>query len=170
MSRLHSLLAVMFAGLAALPAGHAQAPKAIVIKAPDGAQVASESTAVIEVHEAGTNKLLWKAELSHLQVSIVLPGGGGTSCHARGPNTVNVPRGPGIVQVLAYTPDGKRLASADSSGVILFDAPTGVFVWSVLTPPGVNGLRFSDDGKELTAKGSNAIAMVFDVATGKRLK
>jgi WD40 repeat protein len=70
---------------------------------------------------------------------------------------------------LAYSPDGKRLGSADKDGVVkLFDASTGKELRSIKS--GVGGtVSFSPDGKNL-AVSSGKQTKKYDVATGKEVK
>jgi hypothetical protein len=172
MAQRRRFFAVAVVGLAVLMTSHVvEAQKAISVKSPNGEQVASISKTVIDVRDTKTKKLLWQAKLTDLEVVIVLSGGGGGSkCHPRGPNTAVVRRGTTSIQALAYTPDGKSLAAADRVGVVLIEAATGNFVWSWNLLAGAKELRFTNEGKNLNAKAYNGATMVFDVATGKRVK
>jgi uncharacterized protein with WD repeat len=137
-----SLLAVVaLVGLTTLTTGRAaEAPEEILVKSPNGDQVAFASKTVIEVRDAETKKLMWRQ------------------------------RSKADVRALAYTPDGKGLAAADRAGTVLIEAASGKLIWSAMTPPNVKELLFSEDGKQLLVKAPKIRDMVFDVRTGKRLE
>lgn len=56
-----------------------------------------------------------------------------------------------IVQGLAYSPDGKRLASGDLAGTVtLWDANEGEEIFKFTRPAGpINAIAFSPDGRTL---------------------
>src|SRR5207249_4421683 len=79
----------------------------------------------------------------------------------------------GAVQALAWSADGKRLASTSEDGVILVtEFPSGKEFSKLNTGTSVTGLVFSADGKMLGIKSGlpDGPLSVWDVATHKKLK
>src|SRR5262249_14369199 len=76
----------------------------------------------------------------------------------------------GGVNSLAFSPDGKRLASG-AEGLRLWDAATGqeVMRFSGATG-GVRAVTFSADGRALASAGQDHTLRAWDVATGKELR
>jgi WD40 repeat protein len=76
----------------------------------------------------------------------------------------------GRVQALAFSPDGRLLASGDGEGTMrLFDAATGQQLHALsLKDGGVRVLRFSPDGLRLVVV-SRKLARAWDTATGKEV-
>jgi WD40 repeat protein len=74
------------------------------------------------------------------------------------------------VTALAFSPDGKFLASVDKSGSTrLFDAATGKEVMQLAGPKGATEVSFSGDGKTLAVT-TGKVAKKFDVVTGAEVK
>ncbi|MBI4786523.1 MAG: hypothetical protein HY782_05710 [Chloroflexi bacterium] len=72
---------------------------------------------------------------------------------------------------IAYSPDGKRLATASDDGTAkVWDATTGQLLLTLMghTSP-VSGVAFSPDGKRLATSSEDQTAKVWDAATGKEL-
>jgi WD40 repeat protein len=79
------------------------------------------------------------------------------------------------VKSVAFSPDGKTLASGSSdSTVILWEATTGKRIGQPLSVSGntsaVNSVAFSPDGKTLAAGRSDSTVILWDVASGKPIR
>src|SRR5260370_35262 len=72
------------------------------------------------------------------------------------------------VQGLAFTPDGRTLASGDWGGtVLLWDVATRTQKGALRTPEdGVAGVAFAPDGRTLAAGGMGGAVRLWDVASG----
>jgi WD40 repeat protein/uncharacterized caspase-like protein len=79
----------------------------------------------------------------------------------------------GEVLALSFSPDGKRLASASSSGEVkLWDVSTGALVRSFAGHPGrmVWSVAFSPDGQTIASGSFDKTVRLWDVATGAERK
>ncbi|MBV9857393.1 MAG: helix-turn-helix domain-containing protein [Streptosporangiaceae bacterium] len=76
----------------------------------------------------------------------------------------------GPPRVLAFSPDGKMLATESTSGVRLWDVPAERQVGKPFGAPGgtINMVAFSPDGKTLAIGRYNGAVQVWDVATGRQ--
>jgi len=68
---------------------------------------------------------------------------------------------------IAFSPDGKQLASAGEDGAILWDAAIGERLYRLMSYEDV-AVAFSPNGKQLASAGRGG-AILWDAATGKRL-
>src|SRR5947207_5056837 len=77
----------------------------------------------------------------------------------------------GAVYVVAWSPDGKLLASAGQDGtVILTDVAAAKEALRFRARGTVKGLAFAPDGKSLALKGTGESFSLYDVATGQQQK
>jgi len=78
---------------------------------------------------------------------------------------------------MAFSPDGKRLATASQDGTVgIWDAATGekvltlqVFSSTIFPTGGANSVAFSPDGTRLGSASVDKTAKIWDVATGREL-
>jgi WD40 repeat protein/serine/threonine protein kinase len=77
----------------------------------------------------------------------------------------------GVLTSVAYSPDGRRLASGDNKTVKIWDSATGKNLLGIDTDL-VNSLAFSPDGQRLASGhdfGPEGIVKIWDSSTGKEL-
>lgn len=157
---------------------------------PDGKMLASASStypvaypeekpwAVVTLWDVGTGKELAKfSERSWWGASIAMSPDGKTLAFSLD-NTLRLwdfatqkqlaPLSGHSASVLAFSPDGKMLASASGDKTVqLWDVAT----WQALATLSGHGspIAFSPDGKTLASGGSNSVVKLWDVATGQEL-
>ncbi len=138
-----SVLALSFLFLSAVSGAEKKNAGAITVSSPDGKVVVMAAGNEIRFLDAGTQKLL-----------IVIKG------HE------------GAVTALAYSPDGKILASGSADKTVrLWDAATGKGLQVFKAhQAAIRSLRFSGDGKTLTTSGTDKSTIVWDLATGKIIR
>jgi WD40 repeat protein len=75
------------------------------------------------------------------------------------------------ILALAFSVDGKRLASASVAGFVdVWDMTTGLRCYPSLSGSGVlTGITFSPDGQRLVAAGIDGFVRIWDAATGNQL-
>jgi WD40 repeat protein len=87
---------------------------------------------------------------------------------ATGKDLFRLGQHPYLVNSVAYSPDGRRLASGSSDGVVkVWDADRGKETVAFHHADGIMSLAFSPDGRRLVAAAGNKIVKVWDVTTQK---
>jgi dipeptidyl aminopeptidase/acylaminoacyl peptidase len=76
----------------------------------------------------------------------------------------------GIVWSVAWSPNGRLVASGDREQVIVWNPATGRQVWRLPAPHAVSALAFSPDGKTLATVGWDGLIRLGAAATGKLLR
>jgi WD40 repeat protein len=93
-----------------------------------------------------------------------------------GHELVQFARHTGVVQGVAYAPDGSRVASVDAAGgAYVWDARTAQLVATLAEPPTAEGgadsaaliaVAFAPDGRRVAIGGADRVARLFDAQTG----
>jgi WD40 repeat protein len=141
MSRYTPLLSVGALLLALAPAA-AQGDKDVTATSPDKNLFARAENAIITVADTATGKLLMKMRAHTDKVT-----------------------------ALAYSPDGRLLASGSADKTFaLWDGPTGKQLLQRRLNAAVVNLRFSSDGRTVVIREAGNNRREFDVATGQEVK
>lgn len=75
-----------------------------------------------------------------------------------------------FVQQVAFTADGKQLATGGEDGTInIWNVQPNAKPLTIKNPKRISGVGFSPDGKRLAAVGNDALVHIFDTATGREL-
>jgi WD40 repeat protein/serine/threonine protein kinase len=120
---------------------------------PDGRRVVSGDAGTFVAGQGHSSKgriVMWDAQTGHAVQCWV--------AHA------------GRVQTLAFSPDGRTLASAafnEEKGLRLWDAATGELQHALQPPPATTVVAFSPDGRRLAAAGYEGTVQLWDPATGQ---
>ncbi|HLO33844.1 MAG TPA: TIR domain-containing protein [Anaerolineales bacterium] len=129
---------------------------------PDGKMLASSSCS-----KPAPNNECRQGEIILWDVSTLL----NTSLAARPPIGQTLTAHADTVRSLAFSPDGKMLASGSADRtIILWDVATLQRISTLLAPDWVTGLAFSPDGKLLASGSQDESAMLWDVATRQPIR
>jgi WD40 repeat protein len=77
--------------------------------------------------------------------------------------------GDGVFNMLLYSPDGRWLAVATTTGVTLYDSVSLEQVWTAKTEANLKQIAFSEDGASLTGVDSTIRIYIWQVIDGKQL-
>jgi WD40 repeat protein len=77
--------------------------------------------------------------------------------------------GDGAFNMLLYSPDGRWLAAATTTGVYLYDSASLAQVWSASTEANLMQIAFSQDGATLIGVDSSVRIYIWQVIDGKQL-
>ena len=159
--------------------GH-KAPVRDIVFSPDGKQLVSASYDktiklwdVSEVNETRTLRghegPIWGIAISH-DGKRIASGSSDKTVRiwdaATGDELMTLGQNGNVLEV-AFSPDGKRIASADGD-VRVWDTKTGEEVMTL--PKGGSAIAFSPDGKLIVSGGNDATIKIWDMATGEELK
>jgi WD40 repeat protein/transcriptional regulator with XRE-family HTH domain len=152
----------------------------------DGKRLASKSPdGTVSLWDATSGQELWVAPASPIGMVIPSPDGNRVAI------AFDTGNAPGVAQIwdtgsnqlllslsghkagvwgLAYSPDGKHIATGDNAGVVkVWDAETGKELFTLEHSPGskIRALVFSRDGKYLATGSQNGLGKIWDSRTGK---
>ena len=152
---------------------------------PDGRQIAEGAcTGLVRIFDAATGRVLWSKNIGDQVNSLVYSPSGSALALATsvGASIVNVHTGAIIASTppsfsgggaaqgsLAYSPDGRTLATDSYTGLTIGPAASLGSYTTVSAPLG-GSMAFSQDGRLLFAAGTDASVRVYDVGTGHQVR
>jgi tetratricopeptide (TPR) repeat protein len=172
-----------------LGAGHAYAPApaAVIVHhtglqiarwrlrvafSPDGASLATGGGSWVRIWNIRTGQQRWGAKAAGWNSTPRRARSGGRWSAMAGASLAVAGRTPGTVTGVAFSPDGRRIATAsDDASARMWDLDTGQ-VWSTMAVAAVAELTdvaFSPDGSRIATCGSDTAARIWDAATGHHL-